>query len=94
MAALEPEQVYQSCTDIIYTVKRHSSRITQSKAKPTMIILRYHGCFAELGKYSYEITDIVFLMSSASCKNSLIHVLQDTNDLAIGDQNSNHSGTE
>lgn len=59
-----------------------------------MMILRYHGCFAELGKYSYKITDIAFLTSLTSCKNSLIHVLQDTNDLALGDQNPNHPGTE
>ena len=59
-----------------------------------MIILRYCGCFAELGIYSYKIIDIAFLMSLTSCKNSLTHFRQDTNDLALAHQNSNCSGTQ
>jgi len=94
MAALEPEQMYQSCTDIVYGVQRCSGRIVRSKPKPTTIILWHHGCIAELGKYSYKITHMAFLMSLTRCENSLIHVLQDTNDLALGDQNPNPSGTE
>lgn len=36
----------------------------------------------------------MFLMSLTSCKYSLIHILQDTNDLALDDQNPNPSGTD